>query len=171
MGEGRDCTVHLADKEAESVTSLLYTTSKRLVEAQQHLFDTLWNKATTAGERIKDIEDGLKPGFTQIFEDTYEIQKKASEMISSAKQEILGIFSPTNTDSNLLLGLKEEHVEDNKENQEHEIQLLKVAAIRGLNIRIIAPDNNPIIKELKQRISREDPSWRNKTTVEVAVSC
>jgi hypothetical protein len=33
MADGRDIALHLADKEGESVTSLLYTTSKRLVAA------------------------------------------------------------------------------------------------------------------------------------------
>jgi hypothetical protein len=43
---------------------MLYTTSKRLVAAQQYLFETLWNKAMTAEQRIKDIEEEMKPHFT-----------------------------------------------------------------------------------------------------------
>jgi hypothetical protein len=73
MADGRDCFIHLADKEGESLTSALSTTSKGFVEAQQHLFETLWNKATTAEERIKDIEEGSQPGFIQTFEDRLEI--------------------------------------------------------------------------------------------------
>jgi hypothetical protein len=173
MADGRDCFIHLADKEGESLTSALYTTSKGFVEAQKHLFETLWNKATTAQERIKDIEEGLKPGFIQSFEDRYEVQKKALDLIGSAKQEILGIFSSINTDSNLLSRLKEE---DNKEKQQQEqlprqehdgIQLLKQAAIRGVSIRIIARNENAFIKELKQQVlPREQQSQQNKIQIQ-----
>ena len=106
----------------------------------------------------------MKPHFIQTFEDEYEIQKKASSMLSSAKQEILEIFSPsTDAYSNSLLELAEEHVVDSKEEIQLEggggVQLLKqIAAIPNLNIRIIAPDNNPIIRDLKQRISKEHSS-------------
>ena len=75
----------------------------------------------------------MKPRFIQTFDDIAEIQEKTSSTLSSAKQEILGIFSTNDNDSNLLLGLKDVD-----------------------QIRIIAPDNNPPIKELKQGISTED---------------
>jgi hypothetical protein len=167
MADESDIAMHLSDKEGEAVTSLLYTTSKQLVKAQQYLFETLWNKASAAEEQIKDIEDEMRPHLTQTFDDICSMQKKAWSMLNSAKEEILGIFSPNNTDSNLLLGLKEEHVEDNKEKQEQLIQLLKQALMHGLRIRIIAPDNNSIIKELKQRISRGNSSQQNKIEIQI----
>ena len=49
----------------------------------------------------------MKPRFIQTFDDIAEIQEKTSSTLSSAKQEILGIFSTNDNDSNLLLGLKD----------------------------------------------------------------
>jgi hypothetical protein len=93
-------------------------------------------------------------------------------MLSSAKQEILEVFcTSTDTYSNLLLGLTEEHVVDSEEKQQEEerggAQLLKqMAATPGLSARIIAPDNNIIIKELKQRIPKEHSSQQDKIQIQ-----
>ena len=125
VGDERVCTLHLADQEPEAVvqdqkaavnvTSLLYTTSKHIVQAQQYLFNTLWNKAISAEARIKDIEEEIKPAFTETLDDIYQIQRKVLGLFSSARQEILAIFSTIDIPivSNTLLRQKEE-----KEQQE-----------------------------------------------------
>jgi two-component system sensor histidine kinase VicK len=172
VGDERDCTVHLADEEPEAVvedqkaavnvTSLLYTTSKQLVEAQQYLFNTLWNKAKPAEDRIKDIEEEIKPTFTETLEGIYQIQKKAFELFRSAKQEILAIFSTIDTTaivSNSFIGQKRKEDDD-------EVGLLKQAAMSGVNIRIIARNDNPVIKELKQQLSTQEQSYHNKIQIQ-----
>ena len=178
VGDERVCTIHLADKEPEpivedqkaavNVTSLLYTTSKHLVEAQQYLFDSLWNKSISAQERINDIEEEIEPGFTETLDDIYQIEKKALGLFSSAKQEILVIFSTidTATVSNILLGQKEYQQQMLKKEHDDEIELLKQAAMRGVNIRIIARNDNPIIKELKQQITTKEQSLQDKIQIQ-----
>jgi two-component system, OmpR family, sensor histidine kinase VicK len=167
VGDERDCTIHLADEEPEAVaedqnaavnvTSLLYTTSKHLVEAQQYLFNTLWNKATSAEDRIKDIEQEIKPAFTETLEGIDQIKKKAFELIRVARQEILAIVSSIDTTaivvSNAFIGQKDARKE---EVEEDELGLIKQAAIHGVNIRIIARNDNPHIKELKEQLASKE---------------
>jgi len=70
---------------------------KSFVEGQQYLFDTLWNKAFPAEKRFREIEDDLKPEFTETLRDPIEMQKIGVDLIRSAKEEILLLFSTPNS--------------------------------------------------------------------------
>src|SRR5215469_15817885 len=43
------------------------------VQQQQYIFEILWNKATPAEQRIREIEEGVQPVSTRIFEDQDQI--------------------------------------------------------------------------------------------------
>ncbi|MFZ0224120.1 MAG: hypothetical protein WAM42_20760, partial [Candidatus Nitrosopolaris sp.] len=43
------------------------------VQQQQYIFDILWNKATPAEQRIREIEEGVQPVGTRILEDQDQI--------------------------------------------------------------------------------------------------
>jgi hypothetical protein len=49
--------MHIIHQESQAPTQIIYTNDKRSAEAQQFLFNTLWNKAILATDRIKQIED------------------------------------------------------------------------------------------------------------------
>ena len=49
-------TFHERGKPASQI---IYSNVKEIIEHQSYLFETLWNKAIPATERIKDIEEGL----------------------------------------------------------------------------------------------------------------
>jgi len=67
------------------------------VEGQQSLFDTLWNKALLAEQRIREIDEGIKPDFIETISDPYHTRELAIDLIKSAKQEILILFSTINS--------------------------------------------------------------------------
>src|SRR5207302_1750136 len=71
----REYDMHIIHQESQAPTQLIYCNVKSSVEAQQFLFNTLWNKAIPAEERITEIEEGLKPAFIQTFKDADEIQR------------------------------------------------------------------------------------------------
>lgn len=68
----------------------------RIVEGQQSVFDALWSKASLAEQRIRDIEEGLKPAFVETISNPSEIQNLAFDLVKSAKEEIMIIFSTAN---------------------------------------------------------------------------
>src|SRR5437867_7153685 len=76
---------------------MIYCNVKSSVEAQQFLFNTLWEKAIPAEERITEIEKGLRPAFIETFRDADEIQKISFDLVKSAKEEILILFSTPNS--------------------------------------------------------------------------
>ena len=79
------------------ITQLIYSNVKALVEQQQYMFDTLWNKGIPAKQRIKEIEENLKREFIETIRDTDETTSLISKVLSSAIDEILMIFSHAET--------------------------------------------------------------------------
>jgi Histidine kinase-, DNA gyrase B-, and HSP90-like ATPase/His Kinase A (phospho-acceptor) domain len=75
---------------------LIRSTSKVFVEQQQFFFETLWNKALPAEKRIREIEEGIKPEIIETIRDPKVTQERVIELIKSANEEILIIFSTSN---------------------------------------------------------------------------
>src|SRR5690348_7297367 len=76
---------------------LIYMNNKSFIELQQFLFDTLWNKAIQAREKIKEIELGLDKEFVETINDPLQIQKLIHNLLKSATYEILILFSSINS--------------------------------------------------------------------------
>jgi hypothetical protein len=75
---------------------MIYSNVRELVEHQQYVFDTLWNKSIPSQERIKAIQDGIQPHFIEIIRDFHEFQKLAMKLTASAREEMLVLFSTAN---------------------------------------------------------------------------
>jgi len=75
----------------------IFTTVRGIVDSRQFLFDNLWNKGIPAEERMKEIEKGIQPSFTETVRDPPEIDKIGFDLVKSAKEEIQVMFSTANT--------------------------------------------------------------------------
>ncbi len=75
---------------------LFHTNFKSFVEIQQCLFDNLCKKGTPARDKIKEIEKGIRAEFTHTINHPAEIRKIVTNLLMSAKDEILLLFSTTN---------------------------------------------------------------------------
>jgi len=84
-------------QEAEPVTQLIYSKVKEIVEQEQFVFDTLWDKAIPFLVRIKEIEEGIKPEVIEIIADPKVALETEYRLLKSAKQEVQIIFSTINT--------------------------------------------------------------------------
>jgi two-component system, OmpR family, sensor histidine kinase VicK len=51
----------------------MYSNQKEIVDQHQYMFDTLWNKATSAQQRVKEIEEGFEHPETRILKNKAEI--------------------------------------------------------------------------------------------------
>jgi hypothetical protein len=63
----REYNMHIIHQELQARTQMINSNVKSSVEAQQFLFNTSWNKAIPAEERITEIEEGLKPTFVETL--------------------------------------------------------------------------------------------------------
>jgi signal transduction histidine kinase len=125
----------------EEALQATYSNVKEVVEQQQFIFDTLWSKATPAEQKIREIEEGIEPEVIETIRNPFEIQKIAFELVKSARDEILLIFSTANA--------------FHRQERTGMIKLLKEAAAgRRVHIRILTPIDD-LIKGTVQKLIRE----------------
>ena len=68
---------------------VIYSNVKQLVEQQQSLFEILWKKATPAEQKIREIEDGIKPPETKVLENPDEIFNHMMYVIGNASKRLI----------------------------------------------------------------------------------
>jgi nitrogen-specific signal transduction histidine kinase len=123
-------------KEASLLQQVIYSNVRALLDQQQYVFETLWNKATPADQKIRGIEEGIDLGRTDIIQSPRIILDLFINMIKSAKFEIL-LMLPT---INAFL----------RENRIGVIEELKKSAKENnVNVRIITPSNDVVEKILQ----------------------
>ena len=125
----------------EEALQATYSNVKEVVEQQQFIFDTLWSKATPSEQKIREIEEGIEPEVIETIRNPFEIQKIAFELVKSARDEILLVFSTANA--------------FHRQERTGMIKLLKEAAAgRRVQIRILTPIDD-LIKGTVQKLIRE----------------
>lgn len=93
--------------------------------------------AIPAQYKIKEIEEGIKPSFTETLRDAFDIQKLVVDLVTSAKQEILMLLFPNTTIGDIFL--RGGHEEDRTQQI---IELLKYAESQhGIRLRILASED------------------------------
>jgi two-component system, OmpR family, sensor histidine kinase VicK len=78
------------------VIQLIYSNVKAIVEQQQYIFNTLWDKAIPSKQRIREVEEEVEREFIETIKDPYEILDIGYKLINAAKDEILIIFHTAN---------------------------------------------------------------------------
>jgi two-component system sensor histidine kinase VicK len=76
---------------------LFHTNTKSFVDIQQYLFNNLCNSATPATEKIKEIGRGTRSEFADTINEPAEIRKIVTNLLMSARDEILLLFSTANS--------------------------------------------------------------------------
>jgi hypothetical protein len=84
-------------KAAEPVPQMILSTVKSFIEQQQYFLDMLWDKAIPALHRIREIEEGIEPEVIETVANSKQIHRIGSNLIKSAKKEILMVFPTANT--------------------------------------------------------------------------
>jgi two-component system, OmpR family, sensor histidine kinase VicK len=79
-------TFHERGKPASQI---IYSNIKEIVEHQTYVFDTLWTRAIPAEERFEQIEEGTGHEFVQIIINPQKASRILSELVKSAKEEVL----------------------------------------------------------------------------------
>src|SRR5688572_27745625 len=90
---GKEYVATASLQKAKPLKQLIYSNVKEIGEQQQYVFDTLWNKAISSEEKIKEIEEGILPEFTEIIHNHEEAQSLEWHLLDAAKEEIQIIYS------------------------------------------------------------------------------
>jgi two-component system sensor histidine kinase VicK len=148
-------------QEAKLLQQVIYSNVKEVLEQQQYVFDSFWNRSVPAEQKIKEIEEGVILGRTEVIQNPKDIQQLFINMIKLAKHEVLLVLPTINA------FYREERIGI--------IELLKQAAERDhrVNVRILTPTNDAIEKKLQNMVSgneqrdtegeeREEQQMKNK---------
>src|SRR5919199_5757752 len=136
-------------RHAEPLSQVIYSNVGEIVEQQQYFFDTIWNNSIPAKRRIREIEEGLKREFIDTIKDSNEIEKITFQLLRSATEEILILFSQASA-----FRRYQEYTEM--------LQLIKKASLdHGVRVRILIDIDDIISKklmmqELKQKEEKEE---------------
>jgi two-component system, OmpR family, sensor histidine kinase VicK len=117
--------------------SFLISTEPFYIEHFNSLFDEIWKNGIDAKVRIKAIEQGVDSEEIEIIQDPFGVQKLVFNLIQTAKEEILVMFSTANA--------------FHRQERAGKIQLLKEAATeRGVKVRILTPEDELIIETTRK---------------------
>lgn len=84
------------DRPGEQLNEMLYRSQKQMVDVYVFMFDKLWNQATPAHIRIRELETGIQPEVLQTIKDPNEIIEIGNNLVKPAKKEILLLFHTAN---------------------------------------------------------------------------
>ena len=76
-------------EEGKIASQIIYSDVKEIVEQGQYIFDTLWNRAIPAEQKINEIEEGIEPEFFQVINDREKANRILVDLAKSVKKEAL----------------------------------------------------------------------------------
>ena len=122
------------------MVTVIYSNARPFIEQNRIVFERLWDMATPAEERIKEIEEGVVQPKIEIIRDPYQIQSLYVDLVKQAKEEILAILPTSNA--------------FHRDERIGVIEALRAAAsARGVKVSIITPDS--LIQETLHAMNRK----------------
>jgi two-component system, OmpR family, sensor histidine kinase VicK len=97
ISDGRDYRATASMQQGQPPTHAIRSTIKTFVDQQQYFFETLWNKAISAEQRIKEIEEGRPPEKLEIIQDTQKSISRAFDIMNKTQKELLVLFATPRT--------------------------------------------------------------------------
>jgi two-component system, OmpR family, sensor histidine kinase VicK len=79
----------VSNDTSDIASQIIYSNLQQIVEQQNYIFDTLWNKAISATTRIREIEEGIEPVGTRLLENQDEIFKHLKYVIENASKRLI----------------------------------------------------------------------------------
>ncbi|HYY49339.1 MAG TPA: HAMP domain-containing sensor histidine kinase [Nitrososphaeraceae archaeon] len=134
-------------EKGKPAAQIIYSNVKEIVEHQTYVFDTLWTRAIPAEERFEQIEEGAGHEFVQIITNPQKASRVLSELVKSAKEEILLFLANDDVLTRIdKLGLVDQMIKMSQE-------------ANTTTIKIITPVSQQS-SEIVNRINKRAPSIR-----------
>jgi two-component system sensor histidine kinase VicK len=76
------------EQSTQTQSHIMYSNTKGVIEQQQRLFNSLWEKAVPAEQRIKDLED-TRSKFFKVITDNKKISRILIDLVNSVVNELL----------------------------------------------------------------------------------
>ena len=76
-------------EKGKPASQIIYSNVKELIEHQRYVFDTFWDKAISAEQRIREIEEEREPDFYEVITDNEKASQILIDLAQSVKKEAL----------------------------------------------------------------------------------
>jgi signal transduction histidine kinase len=132
-------------KAGQIAKNLLISNEPPYIRHYISIFEDLWNKSVPAEQKIKEIEEGVVLGKTEVIQNPSDIQQLFFDMVKSAKYEVLLVIPTINS------FYREERIGI--------MELLKQAAEREdnrVNVRILTSTKDTIEDKLQNMVSASE---------------
>jgi len=83
-------------EKAQPAPIIIFSNIKQLVEHQQYVFDSFWNRAIPAELRIREIEEGAERANIEVIPNSDRARKIYLNLVNTAEKEIMLMFPTTN---------------------------------------------------------------------------
>jgi signal transduction histidine kinase len=115
---------------------LIFSTVKEIVEQHQYFFETLWNKAIPADQRIREIEEGIERTNLEFISNPGESIRQAWDLIRSARHEVMVMLSSPNAfRRQIAMG---------------GLEVIKQAIKNGAKVKLLIPSDGNVARTLSQ---------------------
>ena len=122
-------------QEEKPLTQVIYSNVKEVVEQGQYIFDTLWNAATPAEQRIREIEEGVTHYETKLIQDQDKIINEIVRINQSSNEfSVCATAGGMQFAYNYLLKVINE-LEDRHKKGEHK-GIRYISTIKGDNLEL-----------------------------------
>ena len=68
---------------------IVYSNDKEIIEQQQYIFNSLWEKSIPAEQRIKELEQGEQSDFFKVITDNSKISQILFDLVNSVANEMV----------------------------------------------------------------------------------
>jgi len=76
-------------QSTQSQSHIIYSNINGIIEQQQRLFNSLWEKAIPAEQRIKELEEDTRSRFFKVITDSNKISQILNDLMNSVVKEVL----------------------------------------------------------------------------------
>jgi two-component system, OmpR family, sensor histidine kinase VicK len=128
-------------EKGKMASQIIYSNLIEIVEQQQYIFDSFWDRARPAQQRISEIENGIESEFLEVISDNKKAAEIYINLAKSVEKEALVLFA----NSKAIIRADRLGVLDS---------LINASNDKGALVRIISPittENSQIVEKICAR--------------------
>ena len=122
-----------SDEKRKPAFIIIFSNVKEIVEHQQYVFDTFWNKAISAEQRITEIEEGVDRTAIEVIPNSNRALEMYLNLIKNAKKEIIFMFPTINAF-----------------NRQVKMGVLELSKVLNIKVRILVPAHKSTYQTLQR---------------------